>query len=349
MRKKRQTKSHKSTGQQKTLTFMDHVRELQGRLVVVALAFLLAAAAAYPFFDKILSLIIAPLGPDKQLVYLTPGGAFSFIIQVCIYSGIVGALPVLIFHTYRFLIPAVKAVTMRRAIFLTLCSLFLAIAGIIFAYVIILPAALYFLTNFDLNHINPMLTVDSYFSFVMTYILAGALLFQLPLVMVIINTIKPLTPKKLMKAQGHIILGSFIVAAIISPTPDALNQTLLASPVIVMYQLSIMVIWAINHRKRKKQTAPAEEKSAIIGQASAQVVESPKPKVKAPTVPAVQPTVRYRKSIDGIIEKPTKPINSRSHISRNLVVPSRPATNRSITRSMARARTIDGFIISRAA
>lgn len=94
-----------------------------------------------------------------------------------------------------------------------------------------------------------MLTIESYFSFVMVYMIAGIFLFQIPLIMLIINDTTPLNPGGLMKHQGKIILGSFIIAAIISPTPDALNQTLLASPIVVTYQAGIIAIWLKNRRK----------------------------------------------------------------------------------------------------
>lgn len=232
---------------------MDHVRELQGRLFAIAVVFLLISAAVYPFFDKVVNFLVAPLGKDHQLVYLTPGGAFGFIIQVCMYIGLIGSLPVIMYHLYRFLMPAVKAVNLRRVLMFTVTSFLLAIVGILFAYYVSLPAALYFLTSFNLYHINPMLTIDSYFSFIMAYVLAGALLFQLPVIMMIVDSIKPLTPKKMMNYQRHIIVGSFVIAAIISPTPDALNQALLASPMVVMYQLGVLAIWIKHRRSVKKQ------------------------------------------------------------------------------------------------
>ena len=235
-------------------TLMDHLKELQGRLFSTVLVFLLIAAAAYPFFGVVTEFLMAPLKEGQELVYLTPGGAFSFIIKVCAYIGLVGVLPVLIFHAYRFFMPAVRQVLLRTVLGYTVASFLLAIVGIAFAYYVSLPAALQFLTGFNLNHIDPMLTIDSYFSFIMTYMLAGALLFQLPLIMLIINTATPLTPSKLMKAQGKIILGSFIVAAAISPTPDAVNQTLLAAPLVVMYQFGIILI-AVKNRKRKRAAA----------------------------------------------------------------------------------------------
>ena len=77
---------------------MDHLRELQGRLFSTVFVFILVAAVAYPFFDKIAAFLMMPLKPDQELVYLTPGGAFSFIIKVCAYVGLIGTLPVIIFE-----------------------------------------------------------------------------------------------------------------------------------------------------------------------------------------------------------------------------------------------------------
>lgn len=253
---------------------MDHVRELQGRLFAVAIVFVVFSAAAYPFFDHIVNFLLAPLGKEQELVYLTPGGAFSFIIQVCMYIGFVIALPVVIYNLYRFIMPAMNRLTLRTGIFYMVASFLLAIAGMVFAYYVSLPAALYFLTSFDLYHINPMLTIDSYFSFIMTYMIVGALLFQIPLVMLLINGATPLKPKSLMKHQGKIILGSFIIAAVVSPTPDALNQTLLASPMVVMYQVGIMLVW-LRNKRRKAYSAE---------------LTNPRPVALAPPVsPAVRP------------------------------------------------------------
>ena len=281
------------------VTLKEHLHELGIRLFAIGVAFVGVAAAAYPFFDKISHVITAPLKGNHELVYLTPGGAFSFIIKVCVYVGLVGALPVIIFNVYRFVMPAVKRANMRVALLYTTLSLTLAVAGVLFAYFISLPAALYFLTGFSIQNINPMLTIDSYFSFVMTYVLAGALLFQLPLIMLIINTITPLTPGKMMKYQGRIILGSFIVAAIITPTPDPLNQTLLAMPIVVMYQLGITLVWMANHKRRKqakraklamaKVPAPVAQPAGVMMTAP---VSTQKRVVFSDITPHVRPVIR---------------------------------------------------------
>ena len=291
-----------SVGAQATPTFMDHVYELRNRLFAIAAVFLLFAALAYPYFDKIANIILAPLGKDYELVYLTPGGAFSFIIQVCLYVGLIFALPAIIYNVYRFIMPAVKRTTIKTALFCTIASFTLAIAGILFAYYVSLPAALYFLTGFDLYHINPMLTIDSYFSFIITYMIAGALLFQIPLLMLIINGANPLNPKGLMKHQGKILLASFIIAAIISPTPDALNQTLLASPMVVMYQAGIIAVW-VRNRKTHRQPAVVRQEVKTTPINSVNLGLAPNTLEQKNPIVAINPVVaiRPRCSIDGIV------------------------------------------------
>jgi sec-independent protein translocase protein TatC len=335
---------------------MDHVRELQGRLFAVAIVFVVISAAAYPFFDKIVNFLLAPLGKDNQLVYLTPGGAFSFIIQVCMYIGFVGALPAIIYNIYRFIMPAMKRQNGRRAIIFTTVSLLLAVAGMFFAYYVSLPAALYFLTSFNLYHINPMLTIDSYFSFIMTYMLAGALLFQIPLVMLMINGATPLTPKKLMRHQDKIILGSFIVAAVISPTPDALNQTLLASPIVVMYQVGIILVWLKNRKRTKAiETSVAEAVktpmpavSSAVKPATTVAAVASAPTITAPVAARVQsrPVVS---SMDGFVVATRRPVAVRPpapRLSRPLPIAREVAARPQAGFRQAPRRSIDGFVIS---
>ncbi|MEO5691450.1 MAG: twin-arginine translocase subunit TatC [Candidatus Saccharimonadales bacterium] len=267
----KQTTVHKKTDTDSPAqqTFMDHIHELQSRLFYIALVFLVSAGIAYPFFTQISKWIVAPLG-KQELIYLTPGGAFGFIIKVCMYVGLIATLPFVIYHLFRFLSPVMPSVKRKQLVLFTVSSFVLAIIGVLFAYYISLPASLYFLTSFSLDSITPMLTIDSYFSFAMAYLIAGALLFQLPLVLMIIDSITPLTPKILMSYQRQVILGSVIIAAVISPTPDAMNQMLLAAPLITMYQAGIGVVGIQNARRKRSSitrgiTRPVDEQDDIEG------------------------------------------------------------------------------------
>ena len=244
-------------------TFLDHLNELKSRLFWVAMAFIVAAGAAYPFYQQIIHAIVAPLG-DQKLYYTTPAGGLSLIIKVCMFAGLIGMLPVLIYHLYRFVSPIMQKKSARSLVIYTFSSVILAALGIAFAYFVSLPASLYFLTGIEVAEVNPLLTLDAYLSFTSAYIIAGALLFQLPLVMLIINSVSRLTPKKLMSYQRYLIVGAFIVAAIITPTPDAVNQTLLAAPIVIMYQIGIVIIWLKNRRSRPKLDSRQQTSSQLI-------------------------------------------------------------------------------------
>lgn len=337
--------------------FMDHIRELQWRLAIVALAFLATGAAVYPFFDKIVALLLKPLGNNLSLVYLTPGGAFNFAVQVCIYAAMIGALPVALYHIYRFVMPAVEKTTLRGVLGYSLSSLFLAAVGVAFSYFLALPAAIQFLTSFDLKNISPMLTVESYLSFVMTYLLAGALLFQLPLFMTIINRIKPMTPRMLMSGQRHVILWSVVFAAVISPTPDAVNQLLLAAPMIVMYQVGIVIILLKNRKRADKKSKDGLLTRSVADNESANhIAKEIKPcpmeakKVSVCTEPETPILVKKpasnhasasRRSLDGFVvmktEKPSPVVNKK-------VIPKKTVSKPvPIRRSLS--RSVDGFSI----
>lgn len=338
--------------------FMDHIRELQWRLAIVAIAFLVTGAAVYPFFDKIVALLLKPLGNNLSLVYLTPGGAFNFAVQVCIYAAMIGALPVALYHIYRFVMPAVEKTTLRGVLGYSLSSLLLAAIGVAFSYFLALPAAIQFLTSFDLKNISPMLTVESYLSFVMTYLLAGALLFQLPLFMTIINRIKPMTPRMLMSGQRHVILWSVVFAAVISPTPDAVNQLLLAAPMIVMYQVGIVIILLKNRKRADKKSKDGLLTRSVADNESAnhtakdikpRPMEAKKvsvcPESETPILvkkPASNHASVSRRSLDGFVamktEKPSPVVNKKVVISKKTV--SKPVP---IRRSLS--RSVDGFSI----
>lgn len=337
--------------------FMDHIRELQWRLAIVALAFLATGAAVYPFFDKIVALLLKPLGNNLSLVYLTPGGAFNFAVQVCIYAAMIGALPVALYHIYRFVMPAVEKTMLRGVLGYSLSSLLLAAVGVAFSYFLALPAAIQFLTSFDLKNISPMLTVESYLSFVMTYLLAGALLFQLPLFMTIINRIKPMTPRMLMSGQRHVILWSVVFAAVISPTPDAVNQLLLAAPMIVMYQVGIVIILLKNRKRADKKSkdglltrsvADNELANHTAKEIKPRPMEAKKvsvcPESETPILvkkPASNHASVSRRSLDGFVamktEKPSPVVNKK-------VIPKKTVSKPvPIRRSLS--RSVDGFSI----
>lgn len=242
------------------LTFAEHINELRRRTMWAALFVAIGAGIGYVLNDRIIWLLQQPLG--ERLYYTTPTGAFSFVIKVCCAFGFIVSLPVVLYQGFGFFEPMIRVKTRRLLLTYVAVSVLLACAGIAFAYFISLPAALHFLVNFgnSAGDIHAMITAEEYFNFVLAYVAGFAVLFQLPLIIIFINKIKPLQPKRLMGGTRYVILGSFAVSAIITPTPDPINQALMAGPIILLYFMSVLAVavtnFATNRHKQYEVLVP---------------------------------------------------------------------------------------------
>lgn len=233
------------------LPMMDHVGELRRRALWCLIALLIGGVLGYRYQDQIIAWLVKPLG--QQLFYTSPTGGFDFLIKICLFFGFILAVPVIIYNLFKFISPAIPPHITYSFFKIIVVSILLALAGVAFAYFVSLPAALHFLNNFSNDQVSSLINAQEYFNFVMLYMAGFALLFQMPLVFSFINKVKPLKPARLLKQQRVVILISFIVAAILTPTPDPINQALMAAPIIALYQTSIGVVWRDNKRQPSKK------------------------------------------------------------------------------------------------
>lgn len=237
-------------------TFAEHLHELRRRLTYCLATLVAGSAIGYMLHGTLLRLLDAPL--KQQLYYTSPMGGFNALIKIAVVFGVVLSVPVAMYQLAKFLAPAFHSRARVRPLRLVFASIALAAAGIAVGYFISLPAALHFLSQVSGPDIKPFIVVNDYLNFVLAYLVSFALLFQLPLLMTFINRIKPQPPRKLMSYQRWVILGSFILAAILTPTPDPLNQTLMATPMIALYQVGVTAVW-LQNRRRPKSSRRAEE------------------------------------------------------------------------------------------
>jgi len=226
-----------------------HLRELTRRTTIVVLAVLLGSIVAYYYRQPLLSLVINPLHQD--VFYTTPAGAFDFTLNLCLLVGLIFAFPVLIYHVVRFIEPALPAPLGQRIYRVTAASYLLAFAGGVFAYYLTLPAALNFLGSFTNAQVRPLISADTYFTFVLIYLFGFAFVFQLPLIMLLVNHFRRFNFKELFDFERWVILISFVVGMVVNPAPDPLNQSLTAIPLIIMYQISFVAVMIANRRTKK--------------------------------------------------------------------------------------------------
>lgn len=303
LKQQKLTKPQKRHSQPTEQTFLEHIYELRKRLFWIAIAVVGASALGFQYKDHLISAVMAPLHGEK-LVYLTPAGGFSFIFTLSLYFGLLLAIPVIIYHIYRFIEPMLGYTSRKLIAGFILLSVLLAALGAFFGYYVTIPAALNFLANFAGESVTPNLTAESYLNFVVTYVLGLAVLFQIPLLLFLFDHVKSIPPGALGKSQRFVIIAATVIAAIITPTPDAVNMMIVAVPLILMYEVGVLAVF-IRHRassrRARRATAPSQAKAAAI---------EPVPAAHAPVM-AVEPkrvhipvaTTQYpiKKSVDGFM------------------------------------------------
>ncbi|HVQ44303.1 MAG TPA: twin-arginine translocase subunit TatC [Candidatus Saccharimonadia bacterium] len=250
--------------------FIEHLHELRRRLFWSLGTVAIGAAAGYQLHQQLMDILLRPYG--QKLYYSSLTGGLDFLIRICLFFGILVAIPVVTYNLLRFIEPVMKHGFHARILKLLGCSVALAVAGIMFAYFVCLPAAVQFLSNFGGGRIQALVSTDQYLNFVMIYLAGFAAIFQLPLILLFINHVTPLPPRTLMKQQRIFIVASFVAAAIITPTPDAVNMAIMALPMILLYQGTILVIW-LRNRARKGPVELAPEPAPVAASRAVGVLD----------------------------------------------------------------------------
>ncbi|MDP3444135.1 MAG: twin-arginine translocase subunit TatC [Ignavibacteria bacterium] len=249
----------------KPTTLYDHIREFRTRLLISVMVLVTSSVGVYFFYEQIIKILTSPLG--SPLYYNTPAGSFSFIIKICFMGALIITIPVIVYNLIMFARPAFdKALPKKRVYLATLLSTILAISGAIFAYLIILPGSLNFFAGFQISGLKAMISADNYLNFVTNIIITFIIVFQLPLVITFIDIIKPLTPKKMFKSEKWVILGSLVVALVVPFTYDLVTSLLIALPIIVLYNMSIVIV-LISHasvERKNTQTIKVARKAKLI-------------------------------------------------------------------------------------
>ena len=225
----------------------EHLQELKRRLLYVVVSIAIGSAIAYGFERKLIDILLVP-SHGQEFVYTSPMGGVNFLFSVCLFIGVALSVPIIVYHLLQFLFPLMQRTTMRFVYMCSIASGLIAICGILFGYYAGLPAALHFLLKqqFHNGQVEALISIQSYFSFVTAYMVGAAIMFQLPLILIIINRIKPLKPSQMFKAERAVIAFAFIAAFIMNPTPNVIDQLLVVVPILIMYQLGIGLVWMIN-------------------------------------------------------------------------------------------------------
>lgn len=234
----------------------EHLHELRRRLFGSVLVLIVGGSVTYAFRLEIIRFLDRPL--HEPLYYTSPMGSFQFIMQICLLCGFILALPVLLYNVLRFIEPALEHNFSHKLICTTIgVSLGLAATGIAFGYYLTLPFALQFFSSVGTNSLRPLISVNEYFNFVVDYLATFAVVFQLPLVLSFINHIRPFPPGSLPRIRKWVYIAAFAISLIMPSSPDPLSQVSLAIPIIVLYEVSILLIWHTNRQRYRRSPVAA--------------------------------------------------------------------------------------------
>ena len=216
--------------------FVEHLEELRGRLAIALLAVALLSSGSYLYVERILELLARPAG---GFVFLRPADAFLVRLKISLLSGVLLAIPLLIYEIWRFVGVALTPSERRLTLGVLPFSYALFLAGAATAWFVVLPVAVRFLLGFATQDLRPMLSVDAYVSFAAWFTLAFGLTFQLPIAVFFLVKAGIATPRSLAYHRRHVILGLAILAALLTPGPDLFSQLALLVPTYLLYEVSI--------------------------------------------------------------------------------------------------------------
>jgi sec-independent protein translocase protein TatC len=237
------------------MTVVEHLDELRRRLVISALAVLLASLVGLVFAQWILDFLIEPyqealrqLPEDVRppgslgegLVFSGPAGGFVAILKVGFVSGFLLALPVVLYQTWRFVTPGLTSRERRMGIPFVLASMVLFAGGVLFAFMV-LPTGLSFLLGFGGQNLVPLITTDRYLSFLIFLILGFGLSFELPLILIFLAGVRIITSRQLRKWRRYAALGTAVFAAVATPTQDPYTMSIMWAALYVLYEVAILV------------------------------------------------------------------------------------------------------------
>jgi sec-independent protein translocase protein TatC len=261
------------------MTFLEHLYDLRLRLRNAALIFIVFTLASFVFFKKYFDWLTRParmaytaaLGREPKFVFTSPTEPFWVYTKLAMYGALIAASPFIIWEIWKFVAPGLYRREKRMALLVTIATAVCFIGGALFGYTFISKPALTFLFSMSEAFtgplpfvIEPMVKMDEMVGFMLSMLLGTGVAFELPVVMAVLGWLGLVNARSLWKFNKYALILSAIVGGVLTPGPDVLSQLLMAGPLFGLFNLSILLVWAIERARRKKLEALAKETGADL-------------------------------------------------------------------------------------
>lgn len=223
------------------MTLMEHLEELRSRLLASVIAVVICIIACFAVVNRIVALLEVP-AQGVTFLQLAPGEYFFVSVKVAAYSGLLLATPFLLYQIARFVLPGLSVKECKLLGPVVLGSSLLFVAGLVFAYYLLIPAALNFFIRYGEGVVDQAWSIDRYFEFVLLLLFSTGLAFQVPILQALLGALGLVTAEQMFKGWRYVVLGAVVAGAILTPSTDPLTQSLLAGAVTFLYLFGILLV-----------------------------------------------------------------------------------------------------------
>lgn len=243
-------------------TFISHLVELRTRLLraVIAVVGIFIVLFTYPgasaIYDVLAQPMMSSLPEGTRMIATGVITPFMVPVKVTLMAAFVLALPIVLYQAWAFIAPGLYNHEKKLALPLIMTSTLLFIAGMAFCYFVVFRTVFHFIASFAPQSITPAPDIEAYLGFVMTMFLAFGITFEVPIAVILLVKTGVVTVAKLREIRGYVIVGAFVIAAIVTP-PDVVSQLLLAAPLCLLYELGILAASLI--KKREAESSESRE------------------------------------------------------------------------------------------
>jgi sec-independent protein translocase protein TatC len=246
-----------------TMGFLDHLEELRKRIIHSIIAVAVGFGASWGFRERIYNFMQRPImealhknNLPEKLNYLNPTDPFNLYLKIAALAGLFLTSPYVLYQVWMFISPGLYRREKRYVVPFMISTIALFVGGGYFGYRIVYPRALDFLIGFG-HQMQPMITVGEYTQLFLSIVLGMGLIFEMPILVFFLSFMGIMSPGFMIKNFRYAIMIIFIIAAIVTPTPDALNMCIFAAPMLGLYGLSIGVAWLVHPEQRARREKKA--------------------------------------------------------------------------------------------
>ncbi len=257
--------------EEEKMPFLEHLQELRKRLLICASAIGIGFVISYGFAEHIFHVLCIPwiqALPQAQTVKLiatAPHEAFFTYMKVAFITGIMLAVPVILYELWRFIAPGLYEKEKRAILPVVLFSSFFFLGGALFGYFCVFPYGFRFFASFATDYITPMITTREFLSFTTRMLVGFGVVFELPIFAFFLGKLGLITAKTLRRFRKGAIVAIFIIAAAITPSPDVFSQLMMAGPLLVLYEVSVWVVHIFGKKEKTEEPAGGEEQPTSVG------------------------------------------------------------------------------------